>query len=63
MDQGPQHKSSCVEPDRRENGKQLECSGIGDHFLNITLVAQTIIKWDFLRLKTCKIKDMAYKTK
>ena len=39
----------------------------GNHFLNITIVAQTlratINMWDFLKLKIfCKAKDMANKT-
>ena len=39
----------------------------GDHFQNITLVAQTlraaINKWDLLKLKICKAKYMVKKTK
>ena len=46
----------------------LQCIGTGDHFLNITPVAQTlraaINKWDLLKLKSfCKAKDMVNKTK
>ena len=49
-------------------GNTLECIGTGDHFLNITPVAQTlreaINKWDLLKLKSfCKSKDMVNKTK
>ena len=48
-------------------GNILEIIGTGDHFLNITLVSQTlretINKWDLLKLKNfCKAKDMV-KTK
>ena len=46
----------------------LQCMNTGDHFLNITLVAQTmratINKWDFLNLRNfCKVKDTVNKTK
>ena len=46
----------------------LELIGTGDHFLNITPVAQTlretINKWDLLKLKSfCKAKDTVNKTK
>ena len=46
----------------------LERIGTGDHFLNMTLAAQTlretINKWDLLKLKSfCKAKDMINKTK
>ena len=49
-------------------GSTLEHIGTGDHFLNITPVAQTlretINKWDFLKLKSfCKAKDTVNKTK
>ena len=49
-------------------GSTLECIGTGNHFLNITPVAQTlretINKWDFLKLKSfCKAKDTVNKTK
>ena len=55
-DQRPQRKSSYTEADRREVGSSLDCISTGDHFLNITPVAQTlratINKWDLLKLKT-----------
>ena len=46
----------------------LEQIGIGDGFLNITPVAQTLIstinKWDLLKLRSfCKAKDTVNKTK
>ena len=49
-------------------GSTFECIGTGDHFLNITLAAQTlretINKWDLLKLRSfCKAKDMINKTK
>ena len=49
-------------------GSTLEHIGTGDHFLNITPVAQTlrkiINKWDLLKLRRfCKAKDMVNKTK
>ena len=49
-------------------GSTLEHIGTGDHFLNITPVAQTlretINKWDLLKMKSfCKAKDMVDKTK
>ena len=42
--------------------------GIGDHFLNITAVAQTLRttlnKWDFLKLRSfCKANGIVNKTK
>ena len=45
----------------------LEHIGTGDHFLNITLAAQTlraiINKWDLLKLRNfCKAKEMGNKT-
>ena len=42
VDQRPQYKSSYTEPDRRESGKNLENIGTEDHFLNLTLGAQTL---------------------
>ena len=65
MGQRPQHKASHTEPYRRES--TLERFGTGDHFLNITPVAQTlretINKWDLLKLKSfCKAKDTVNKT-
>ena len=49
-------------------GRTLECSGTGNHFLNITPPAQTpretINKRYLLKLKSfCKAKDMINKTK
>ncbi|WP_254797632.1 hypothetical protein [Geopseudomonas aromaticivorans] len=49
-------------------GNTLELIGTGDHFLNITPVAQTlrstINKWDLLKLRSfCKAKDTVSKTK
>ena len=49
-------------------GSTLERIGTGDHFLCITLVAQTLRetnnKWDLLKLKNfCKTKNMVNKTK
>ena len=49
-------------------GNRLQCMGTGDHFLNITPVAQTlratINKWDLLKLRSfCKAKDIVNKTK
>ena len=49
-------------------GSSLQCMGIGEHFLNITPVAQTlremINKWDLLKLRSfCKTKDIVNKTK
>ena len=49
-------------------GNILECIDTGDHFLNITPVAQTlramINRWDLLKLRSfCKAKDMVIKTK
>ena len=69
MDQRPQHKANHTEPHRTESEKYtLECIGTGNHFLNITPVAQTlretINKWDLLKLKSfCKAKDTVNKTK
>ena len=55
MDQRLQYKSSYTEPDRRESGNTIELIGTGNHFLNITPVAQTlkatINKCVFLSLK------------
>ena len=49
-------------------GSTLECTGTGDHFLNIIPVAQTvrvtINKWDLLKLRSlCEAKDTVNKTK
>ena len=49
-------------------GSRLQCMSTGDHFLNITPVAQTlratINKWDLLKLRSfCKAKDMINKIK
>ena len=49
-------------------GSTLESIGTGDHFLNITQVAQTlretINKWDLLKLQSfCKAKVTVNKTK
>ena len=49
-------------------GSSLQHMGTGEHFLNITPVAQTIRasinKWDFLKLRSfCKAKDTVNKTK
>ena len=49
-------------------GSSLQCMGTGDHFLNITPVAQTISalisKWDLLKLRSfCKAKETVNKTK
>ena len=48
-------------------GSILEHIGTGDHFLNITPIAQalraTISNWDFLKLRrVCKAKDILNKT-
>ena len=68
MDQRPQHISSCTEPLEEKVGGTLEQIGIGDCFLNITPVAQTlrstISEWDLLKLRSfCKAKDTVDKTK
>ena len=42
MDQRPQYKVSHTEPHRRESGKYTVNADTGDHFLNITPVAQTL---------------------
>ena len=62
MDQRPQHKATMNLIEEKV-GSTLECIGTGDHFLNITPVAQIlrekINKWDLLILKSfCKAKDM-----
>ena len=49
-------------------GSTLECTGIGNHFLNRTPAAQTlretINKWDLLKMKSfCKAKNTVNKTK
>ena len=49
-------------------GSNRQHMGTGDHFLNITPVAQTIRasinKWDLLKLRSfCKVKDTVNKTK
>ena len=49
-------------------GSSLECTGTGEHFLNITpavqILRETINKWDLLKLKSfCKAKDTVNKTK
>ncbi|KAL6083832.1 hypothetical protein STEG23_027742 [Scotinomys teguina] len=49
-------------------GSTLECIGTGDHFLNITPIAQTlsatINQWDYMKLRSfCKAKDTITKTK
>ena len=49
-------------------GSSLECMGTGNHFLNITLVAQTlratVNKWDLLKPRSfCNAKDTVSKTK
>ena len=61
-------KPATLNPIEEKVGKTLEHIGTGDHFLNITPVAQTlratINKWDFLKLRHfCKAKDMVNKTK
>ena len=48
-------------------GSTSECIGIGEHFLKITLVTQTlritINKWDLLKLRSfCNAKDAVNKT-
>lgn len=67
MDQRLQHNSNHTEPHRRENGNSLEHVDTRDHFLNITLVAQTLRttnKWDLLKLRRiCKVKELVSKTK
>ena len=60
-------KSAILNLIEEKVGSTLECIGTGDHFLNITSVAQTpretINKWDLLKLKSlCKAKDMVNKT-
>ena len=42
MDQRPQHKANHTEPIEEKVGSTLERIGTGDHFLNITLAAQTL---------------------
>ena len=49
-------------------GSSLQCMGIGDHFLNIIPVAQTlratINKWDLLKLRSfCKGREKVNKTR
>ena len=49
-------------------GSSLQCMGTGNHFLNITPVAQilraTINTWNFIKLRSfCKAKDTVNKTK
>ena len=49
-------------------GSSHQCMGTGDHFLNISPVAQTIRttinKWDLLKLKSFyKVKDIVNKIK
>ena len=49
-------------------GSSLKCMGTGNHFLNITLVAQTLRaknnNWDLLKLRSLrKAKDTINKTK
>ncbi|KAL6085601.1 hypothetical protein STEG23_035266 [Scotinomys teguina] len=49
-------------------GSILECIGTGDHFLNITPIAQTlsatINQWDYMKLRSfCRAKDTITKTK
>ncbi|KAL6038780.1 hypothetical protein STEG23_010303, partial [Scotinomys teguina] len=49
-------------------GRTLECIGTGDHFLNITPIAQTLTaiinKSDLMKLRSfCKAKDTVTKTK
>ncbi|KAL6033132.1 hypothetical protein STEG23_009653 [Scotinomys teguina] len=49
-------------------GSTFECNGTGDHFLNITPIAQTlsgtINQWDYMKLRSfCKAKDTITKTK
>ena len=49
-------------------GSSLECISTGDHFLNITPVAQTLRatmnKWDLLKLRSfCKAKNTVNNTK
>ena len=49
-------------------GYTLGLIGTGEHFLNITRVAQTLIltidKWDLMKLRSfCKAKDTVSKTK
>ena len=68
MDQRLQHKANHTEPYREKVGSTLELIITGDHFLNITPVAQTlketINKWDCLKLKNfCKAKDTVNKAK
>ena len=68
MNQRPQHKSSYNDLLEEKVGGTLEQIGIGDRFLNITPVAQTlsstINKRDFLKLRSvCQAKDTVDKTK
>ena len=69
MDQGPPHKTRYSEYNRREKvGKNLECIGIGEIFLNRTPMAcalrSRIDKWILIKLKSfCKAKDTANWTK
>ena len=61
-------KTATLDLIEEKVGSTLELIGTGDHFLNITPVAQTlretINKWDLLKLKSFyKAKDMVYKTK
>ncbi|KAL6088265.1 hypothetical protein STEG23_033385 [Scotinomys teguina] len=49
-------------------GSTLECISTGDHFLNITPIAQTlsatINQWDYMKLRSfCRAKDTITKTK
>ena len=69
MDQRPQYKNSATLNLLEEKvGGTLEQIGIGDCFLNITPVAQTlrstINKWNLLKLRSfCKVKDKVDKNK
>ena len=67
MDQNVNIKPTTLNLIEEKGGSTLEFIGTGDHFLNITPVAQTlreiINKWDLLKLRSfCKAKDTVNKT-
>jgi hypothetical protein len=62
VDQRPQHKTTYIEPDRRESGDSLDYIVTEDDFLNRTPVAQAlsqrIINGNFMILESsCKSKN------
>ncbi|KAL6066321.1 hypothetical protein STEG23_033459 [Scotinomys teguina] len=68
VDQRPQHNTVTLKLIEEKVGNTLEHIGTGDHFLNITPIAQTlsatINQWDHMKLKSfCRMKDTVTKTK